>query len=432
VLSPLDADLARRDPALPGLAIVLDPESFVGALQRSLPHAELGSACITYVKYKPGMNCLAGYRLTVTGEVIDVYAKAYGSNASMKLQKAHEQPGQLGALGRGRIALDDYQVVVSAFPNDAKVKALPSLAAVETRVNMLLKILPDHPHLLPGAMQGLVYKPERRFVARLLNHDRAEVVLKLYTQHGYSEVVGRYRKPYESRSPLKLASQLGKSDRYATLAFEWLPGRLLSELILDPQFETQAVRTVGAAIAQLHAQASQGLPRITHETRASTLFSEASMLGLVCPHLHRWAESLARRIAAHLVDKPPAYRLIHGDFHARQVLLHDDTAAILDLDRAAYADPLIDLGLFGAHLEREVIRGNLSSSRVEPLAQALLEGYVTVTRQPVSADEIQLYTAAELLRLAPRFFRYREPDWPGRIEASLGRVATILASLPAP
>jgi aminoglycoside phosphotransferase (APT) family kinase protein len=156
------------------------------------------------------------------------------------------------------------------------------------------------------------------------------------------------------------------------------------------------------------------------------------MLGLVCPHLHRWAESLARRIAAHLVDKPPAYRLIHGDFHARQVLLHDDTAAILDLDRAAYADPLIDLGLFGAHLEREVIRGNLSSSRVEPLAQALLEGYVTVTRQPVSADEIQLYTAAELLRLAPRFFRYREPDWPGRIEASLGRVATILASLPAP
>ena len=426
MLSPLDADLVRRDPALPGLAIVLDPEAFVGALRCSLPDIDLGAACISYVKYKPGTNCLVGYRLIVAGIVIDVYAKAYGANASKKLQKAHEQPGQPGALGQGRIPLDDYQIVVSAFPNDAKVRGLPILAAVEPRLNLLHKLLPDRPHLLLGTIQTMVYKPERRYVARLLNEDRAEVVLKLYTQPGYSEVVQRHQKLYESRSPLRLTSWLGASDSHAALVFEWLPGRLLSEAILHPQFDARAVVTVGAAIAQLHAQTPEGLPHLTRENEVNTLVSEAYTVGLVCPHLAQRAEALARRLAAHLADRPPAYRLIHGDFHARQVLLSGDTAAILDLDRAVYADPVIDLGLFAAHLEREVIRGNLPPNRVEPLVQALLKGYAAVTDQPAT-DEIQLYTAIELLRLAPRFFRYREPDWPERIEASLGRVETILA-----
>lgn len=430
MLSPLDADLVQRDPALPGLAILLDPEAFVGALRRSLPEADLEAAHITYVKYKPGTNCLVGYRLTVAGTIVDVYAKAYGVNASKKLQKAHEQPGQPGALGQGRIPLDDCQVVVSAFPNDAKVKALPALVEAETRFRLLGELFPDRPTLWVGTVQGLVYKPERRYVARLLTENGLEAVLKLYTQPGY-EVVQRHRKSYQARSPLRLASRLGESDRHAALAFEWLPGRLLSEAVLDPQFETHAVVTVGAAIAQLHAQAPEALTRLTRETEANTLLSEAYMLSLVCPHLAQWAETLALRTAAYLIDRPPAYRLIHGDFHARQVLLNGDTAAILDLDRAVCADPMIDLGLFAAHLEREVIRGNLPTSRVEPLVQALLEGYAAATHQP-AADEIQLYTAVELLRLAPRFFRYREPDWPDRIEASLGRVETILALIPGP
>jgi aminoglycoside phosphotransferase (APT) family kinase protein len=111
------------------------------------------------------------------------------------------------------------------------------------------------------------------------------------------------------------------------------------------------------------------------------------------------------------------------------VLLDGDAVAILDLDRAAYADPMIDLGLFAAHLEREVIRGNLPTARVQPLVLALLEGYAMTRRRP-REEEVELHTAAELLRLAPRFFRYREPTWPERIEASLDRVETLVAAVP--
>src|SRR5688500_4900876 len=120
------------------------------------------------------------------------------------------------------------------------------------------------------------------------------------------------------------------SARHATLAFEWLSGRLLSEAILSPQFDAREVFTVGAALAQLHAQSHEGLTHVTPEIQANTVMSEARTIGLVYPHLARQAEALARQIAAYLIRRRPVYRLVHGDFHARQVLLNDDTAAILD------------------------------------------------------------------------------------------------------
>ena len=426
MLSSLDADLVRRDPALPSLGLVLDPEALVDVLRRALPEADLSSARIMYVKYKPGMVCLVGYRLIVGGTDIDMYAKAYGANAPVKLQKAREKSSRPGALGPGRIPLEEEKIVVSVFPNDSKVRALSLVTEAEARLGLLQKLFPDRPTFWEGTLRGLVYKPERRFVAQLLTESGTQAVLKLYTQPGYDEVVQRHREPYEARPPLRLAARLGAYDRRAAMAFEWLPGRLLSEAILNPQFDAREVLTVGAALAQLHAQPHEGLPHVTPEIQANTVMAEARTIGLICPHLARQAEAVARQIAAQLIRRPPVYRLVHGDFHARQVLLNDETAAILDLDRTVYADPMIDLGLFAAHLEREVIRGNLPADRVEPLKQAFIAGYTEATHQPVAEADIQLYTAAELFRLAPRFFRYREPHWHERIEASLNRVETLL------
>jgi aminoglycoside phosphotransferase (APT) family kinase protein len=428
VLTPLDADLARRDSAVPGLALVLDADAFVGALGRSVPEADVSGARITYVKYKPGTNCLVGFRLVVDGNALDVYAKAYRTGATKKLHEAQEEPGRPGLLGRGRIPLYDHVVVVSTFENDARVSALSSVA--ETPSGFLSDLLPARPALWSGTLEGLVYKPERRWVARLSTEDGAQAVVKLYTPWGY-ELLQPHRRPYAARPPLRLASTLGASARHAALAFEWLPGRLLSEAILDPQLDARAVAKVGSAVAQLHALSTEGFAQLEPEGAASTLLAEADTLGILCPHLGQRAKATARRIAARLVARPPARRcLIHGDLHARQVLLDGDTVAILDLDRALCADPLIDVGVFAAHLEREVIRGHLAASRVESLGEAMLGGYAAERPETAVADDTRLHTAAELFRLAPQFFRYREPDWPERTAACLDRVEAILAPVP--
>src|SRR5206468_3047325 len=76
MLSATETDLIRRDPAVPGLATVLDPDAFVAALRRAAPEADLRLARITYVRYKPQRYCRVAYRLDVAGSELDVDVRA--------------------------------------------------------------------------------------------------------------------------------------------------------------------------------------------------------------------------------------------------------------------------------------------------------------------------------------------------------------------
>src|SRR5438093_10692997 len=76
MLSAADAQFVRRDSALPGLATMLDPEAFAGALAPFMPAIDPGSARIEYVRYKPGKSCIVAYRVGVGGMEGKLYAKA--------------------------------------------------------------------------------------------------------------------------------------------------------------------------------------------------------------------------------------------------------------------------------------------------------------------------------------------------------------------
>jgi hypothetical protein len=126
MLSFANAELVRRDPAIPGLAVLLDPDAFVAALRRSRPGFELGRAQITYVKYQPGIYCRVGYQLGVAGTVTHVSAQAFGSEAVSQLQMVREQTIVPGPLGPGRMAWEDCGVVVSVFRNDTMCPTGPN------------------------------------------------------------------------------------------------------------------------------------------------------------------------------------------------------------------------------------------------------------------------------------------------------------------
>jgi hypothetical protein len=60
---PEDRALAARDPALPGLALLLDDAAVATALRERLPEARVRAARSTYIRYKPGTNCLVAFEL---------------------------------------------------------------------------------------------------------------------------------------------------------------------------------------------------------------------------------------------------------------------------------------------------------------------------------------------------------------------------------
>ena len=410
MLSKAEAGIVQRDPAVPGLSTVLDADAFADALRRRLPAADLREARITYIRYKPRTNCLVGYRLEFADWTVAATAKAYQRNAS---------PGN-----SGRLVFDDCDVLVSVFPDDRKITSLPRLAKPDARARMIRRVVGRHrSSFQEGTIEELAYKPERRYVAKLSVSEGPRLVLKFYTERNYLTAWHSSR-AFDSRPAVRLAPRIGDSDRYRVLAFGWLPGRRLSDAIGDPNFNIDSLRTVGAAIAELHAQNPSGLEYRGGEIEASSLVCDAERLALLCPHLSKRARRLARTLAAQLVDQAAISRPIHGDLHAGQILIENGTVGLLDLDRAVRANPMADIGLFIAHLDREHLRGNLESPRVDELAASFLEGYFD-PRAP-ELGTVRVYRAAALLRLAPECFRRSEPEWPDRTEAMLQRSEDIV------
>jgi len=429
-LTPADRDLIRRDPALPGLATLLDPEAFAAALAPHLSGAEPVTAHGGYIRYKPGTNCLASYQLETMEATVRVYAKAHGPDSAEKLQKARHKPGVPGLLGAGRLVLEEEKMVVSFFPNDTKLKVLSRLAEPEARRGILEKLLPQAPELWEGSLQTLRYKPERRYVARLLAGGESRVTLKAYTPEDY-RAAETNAGAFEPGGALRLARRLGRSARHGIVAFEWRPGLSLRTALSNPGLAAGSVRTAGAALAALHRQDGRGLSSPHPELELDALTRVLREIQTTAPHLGDLADQLAQRLAPGLSSGPSEPRPIHGDFYDEQVLLDGDAATILDLDRAVLGEPAADLGLFIAHLERDSLLVELARGRASQLADALLEGYEAAGGR-VEAARVGLYTAYGLLKLSPEPFRHRDPKWPESTRTILEHARDLTLARPAP
>jgi len=426
MLSPPDADLVRRERSLPGLAVLLDPEAFVRALRPHAPDADLREASITYIRYKPGTNCLLAYRLETREGPVTAYAKVHGRDAEVKLRKGREKErvSVPSPLGPGRIVLEEIPAVVALFPNDGKMWALKELPDPAAWRKRLGKLFPERPDLWDSEARTLAYKPERRYVAQLVAGGEPRAVLKYYSEGGFAQADANAA-GFRSRGPLRVARRIGRSGRRRILAFEWLPGRLLSEAITDPEPDLEGIAAVGAALAELHGQDPGGLAESSRREEVEAWLALAEGIAFLHPSGEGRARSLARRLASLFPDDPATLRPVHGDFYARQVLVDGGMASLLDLDRAVRGDPAADLGRFIGHLERDALRGAVPPGRVESVGTALLDGYRRASRSTLPSG-VGPYVAAALLSLAPDPFRFREPDWPQRIEALLERAEAVL------
>lgn len=412
--SAVDLRFVWRDTALPGLAVMLDPERFVASLRPFFPEPCLVAPRIEYVRYKPTKNCVVAYRVGSAGNELEIYAKAH---PAVRLGAGDDR-----RLGPRRLVLEDGSVMVSVFPRDPRLRALAALGDADTTRRWLTELLPDRQDLWGADVMRLRYMPERRYVGQLTHENRGEAALKVYIEREYESV--RAPKGFESRGPLRLAKRLGHSDVHRTVVLEWLSGRSLHQAIADADFPIAVMSTVGASLAEFHRQQPIGLHTLTREAEITTLSALAANLSFLMPHLAGRFAAVASHLGKRLVStRASIAQPIHGDFYAKQVVFGDDRVGILDLDRAAFGDRAADLGQFLAHLERDTVEGRLSQARLQTLRAALLDGYQAAMGE--SVERLPLHTATALLRLTPDPFRFWQPDWPRRIEAILERVSEL-------
>jgi hypothetical protein len=412
MLLPPDADLCRRDPDLPGLPLLLDPDALLDLLRRTLPEANLGVIRPTYLRYKPGLACLAAFEVDVDGRQVLLHAQAYAWDAREKYSKLSGPDEVPGPLGPGHVPLPQHGIVVSVFPNDRKLHAVRRLADPADFAKFVAKL---DPAIDPAetSLDVLSYKPERRLVARLLTRGRAWAVLRVYTDEAFATAYANAR-AFRSTSRLRVARRLGKLYWQQMLAVEHLPGRSLDEHVCGGSDVAEVVTAVALAVADLHAQSDGRLRDTDPITAADRIAELARWVGFVCPELAEPADRLAEKLRAGLLASAPAADIgaMHGDFYASQVLLGGtaERVAVVDFDEAARGETVADVANFIAHLAADAIRGHVSPDRIALYAGGLTEAYRQATGRPVSS-RLNLHLACGLFRLLPHPFRRRERGW---------------------
>lgn len=433
MLLPPDADLCRRDPGLPGLPLLLDPGALLDVLRAALPEATLAALRPTYLRYKPGLSCLAAFAVDVGGgrEHL-IHAQTYRSDALEKYSKLTGPDPVCGPLGFGHALLPDHGLVVSAFPNDRKLKALRRLAQPKDFAPLVAKLDPAA-DAAATSLEVLSYKPERRLVARVSTAGRPWAVLRVYAEEAYWAALANAR-AFDGTPNLRVARLLGKSNWQQVLGLEYLAGQPLDERLRATGDAGAIVSSIARALADLHDQSGCGLRETASVATGERIRELARWVGFVCPELAEAAARLAERLCAGLaVSAPDAdFGAIHGDFYASQILLAGEDGAglvgLLDLDEAVRGERVADVANFIAHLEADAIRGHVMSDCVAPYAGGLTEAYREAAGR-VPEDRLKLHHAAGLFRLLPHPFRRREPAWPESTRRILRRAEEVLESM---
>ncbi len=424
MLSPADGALVERDRAIPGLALVLDADALLATLRRALPGIDLRAARVTYLRYKPGMSCLATCELQLGDEQVDAYLHAYGPAAGDKLTSASQKSSTTGPLGPGQLVFPEHALVVAACQNDEQIPGLKYLVRAEKRLKLLRSVLPGRHDLHGTRLERLSYKPKRRYVGAVLTPQGPALVVRAYAASAPVPVPAQ-RRLYAQGSILAVAPCVALEPRRRIQIFEWLPGTVLRDMAGRSSVREAGFRRVGQALAELHDltdPASLGpMPGVAQ------LASAAQAISTICPMLAARSADLAQRLAQGLESLSPAVlRPLHGDFHPAQALIHGERVGVLDFDRAGIGDPAYDLGAFIAHLERDYLTGRIDRAALEHLSAAFIAGYAAMGGGPSPAS-VRLHTAAALLRVAPEQFRYRDPDWAATMTALLERAAQLAA-----
>jgi Ser/Thr protein kinase RdoA (MazF antagonist) len=343
---------------------------------------ELAQCRPSYIRYKPGQSCIVLYELALQdedgGARIErlVHVRSYTEGRAARMWSRATTRELIARTPADRaldpaLHLPELGSLALAFPLDL---ALPALLEL-------------------GAAQPARYKPARKALVRLANTCFAKVYADERGARAFAALLELAAQDVPVVRPQEY------DPRRRMLVQPASEGTPLSALRGSDAYRPAAA-LAGEALLRLHASSMRALP--AHDRRTE-LAAASCAIGVVRPDLAREAGRLADRIDEAVAPRAPV--AAHGDFYDDQVLARRGRVLLLDFDRVALADALLDVGTFIAHLTL--------AGRDGRDADAFLDGY---GRHAFNERELLLAEAAGLLKLAIAPFRTLSPDWPVEVE----------------
>lgn len=396
----------RRDAGIPALGVVLHRDRLREWLNRVAPHAGISEVQSYYVRYKPGTNCLVGFRArSAGGEWTHGYVCAFARGADVQISQAEMKATVAGALGPGMCSDPSLNLILCAFPNDRELSGARRLGRPGDWSRIVTRLLSRHVELQNGSLELLRYKPERRLVLRLSGPGGRRAAIKFYTAVDYARAKANAA-IMKRQDRVGVAPLIGKHGRRHILAFEWIEGSPLGESF-GAELPDALAESVGMTLARLHG--SKNL-RADYAAQTPSLTEAVEAVRSILPKLAPRAERLALRLAP-LTTALEHECFIHGDLSPEQIVCNAGNLTLLDFDRAGMGDPRCDVGRFAAKL---AVSRNSEISAIENWVDRLLTAYVAESKGTLEfpREDWKAFAAAELLRLAVEPFRARQLNWP--------------------
>jgi aminoglycoside phosphotransferase (APT) family kinase protein len=232
----------------------------------------------------------------------------------------------------------------------------------------------------------------RRAVAEYSFEGPTRVVAKLYLDAAKGRAAYRilrslWKRGFGPRSRYRVPEPIAYLAECEVLLMRAAPGDALGGR--EPRgSEASMDRMSGAArwLAALHASPLRLGPREDVAQDVLRLARRAAKGAASRPDLEdvfrRSLEELARRCPA--AAAPGGQVQTHGRYHAEHVFLAPDCVTVVDLDRAALADPGKDVGEFLHRLRWEAAKAGLGDDALEEPTEAFLDEYARHSRVGLS------------------------------------------------
>ncbi len=383
-----------------------------------------------YFKESRARSYLANtYELTLCNAVTNesrrqiIYSKHYQEGYSQQVFSGLRSPSaELAPLH-----LEDMDMIVWQFPNDP---ALPHLAeavdpekvkkhlALAAQISSNTNINGD----VNVKIEVVNYRPELRCTAWYELHSESlekPVILfgKTYADNSYQEIYQRLQwlQKNMDQSNFLIPPLAGYCDGIKTLWQEKLEGQPLIDVINAANYKG----LLGQAAQRLDALNRCKVPCPTRETNSEQLrqvSKKIKKLKRVFPDLHERLVELQQGLEETLPTLEPAPQwVVHGDFHLRQMLVHEEQVVLFDFDECGLGDPVEELAHFIADLQLH----SFDKTLIDNMSQAFLEAYAHYSDWSIPTDRLAWHLQIQFINLAYRSYLQQKSDLEALVESYL-------------
>ncbi|NUO83580.1 aminoglycoside phosphotransferase family protein [candidate division KSB1 bacterium] len=341
------------------------------------------------------------------------------------LKKAKIPP----AHGRTVIVVPEVDLILSAFPNDRKLKLISEDYLRAWLVQHLHEVAEEAPrarnwqvHAL--AIEVLRYVPERRFTARCrvrlhdeggIEHEISFIAKQLTDAPKARRLFNHLRslqrawrndstlkrgsedaQPH-SRPSLRLPRAYAWEEGQAVVFIEDLPGQNLKQILFEIDHDAMLFN-VGALLADFHRMQKRVRKRVTIKNELKENRKARSIIGKAFPHMRPLVRNILTQLSD-LAGQVPATPeiLLHGTYRLNHIFLREEELILLDLDSLRLGPPAYDLANFLASLYYLEAQERIAAALRQNLARRFLEGYFSRCTWTVSPLAVLWFCASLLL-----------------------------------